>query len=34
MTTAAVEQADLPPFTNQRGTCARCGRPPGRKQSS
>ncbi|HEY7371193.1 MAG TPA: hypothetical protein VIF57_03375 [Polyangia bacterium] len=25
MTTAPVEEADLPPFTNMRARCARCG---------
>jgi hypothetical protein len=26
MTTAPVEEADLPPFTNLRAVCARCAR--------
>jgi hypothetical protein len=26
MTTAPVEQADLPPFSNTRAVCARCAR--------
>jgi hypothetical protein len=25
MTAAPVEQSDLPPFSNQRARCARCG---------